>query len=81
MGYDWKPTTPEAVEQNVLRGFRKNQRRGFATNALLHDGGQAEYGQDRSHTVLATDRLIAFWKSDFAARGEVCEFVTPDAWV
>jgi peptidoglycan/xylan/chitin deacetylase (PgdA/CDA1 family) len=81
MGYDWKPTTPEAVEQNVLRGFRKNQRRGFATNALLHDGGQAEHGQDRSHTVLATDRLIPFWKSDFAARGEVCEFVTPDAWV
>jgi peptidoglycan/xylan/chitin deacetylase (PgdA/CDA1 family) len=80
MGYDWKPTTPEAVEQNILRGFRKNQRRGFATNALLHDGGQGEHNQDRSHTVLATDRLIPFWKNHFAERGEVCEFVTPAAW-
>ncbi len=80
MGYDWKPTTPEAVVQHVLRGFRKNQRRGNATNALLHDGGQAEHGQDRNHTVIATDRLISLWKDHFAQRGEVCEFVTPEAW-
>ena len=38
-------------------------------------------GQDRSHTVVATDRLIPFWKNDFAQRGETCEFVTPEAWV
>jgi peptidoglycan-N-acetylglucosamine deacetylase len=80
MGYDWKPMTPEAVVQNVLRGFRKNQRRGNATNALLHDGGQAVGVQDRSHTVFATDKLISYWKDDFAGRGEVCEFVTPEAW-
>lgn len=80
MGYDWRPTTPEAVWRHVLRGFRKNQRRGHATNALLHDGGQAEHGQDRSHTVAATDRLISYWKSTFAERGETCEFVTPEAW-
>ena len=81
MGYDWKPTTPEAVERNILRGFRKNLRRGFATNALLHDGGQAGMGQDRRHTIAATDRLITTWKNEFAQRGEVCEFVTPEAWV
>lgn len=80
MGFDWRPTTSEAVVQHVLRGFRKNQRRGNATNALLHDGGQAEHGQDRSHTVAATDRLISYWKDDFAQRGEICEFVTPEAW-
>lgn len=80
MGFDWKSTTPEAVVQHVLRGFRKNQRRGNATNALLHDGGQAQHDQDRSHTIVATDRLISFWKKDFAERGEVCKFVTPDAW-
>lgn len=81
MGYDWKPTTPEAVERNILRSFRKNIRRGHATNALLHDGGQAALGQDRSHTIAATDRLISLWKEEFAKRGEVCEFVTPEAWV
>jgi len=81
MGYDWKPTTPETVEQNVLRGFRKNLHQGHATNALLHDGGQQSIGQDRSHTIIATDRLISRWKADYAARGETCEFVTPEAWV
>jgi len=80
MGYDWWPTTAEAVWRHVLRGFRKNQRRGHATNALLHDGGQAGHGQDRSHTVAATDRLITYWKNAFAERGEACEFVTPEAW-
>ncbi|MHB1938713.1 MAG: polysaccharide deacetylase family protein [Acidobacteriaceae bacterium] len=81
MGYDWKPTTPDAVERNILRGFRRNVRRGYATNALLHDGGQAALGQDRSHTIVATDRLIQRWKDEFALRGEVCEFVTPEAWI
>ncbi len=80
MGFDWKPTTPEAVQQNVLRGFRKNQRRDHATNVLLHDGGQAEHTQDRNHTVLATDRLIPYWKEYFSQRGQTCEFVTPAAW-
>ena len=80
MGYDWKPTTAEAVERNIRRSFRRNLLAGNATNALLHDGGQAAMGQDRSHTVLATDRLIQRWKDEFALRGDVCEFVTPEAW-
>lgn len=80
MGFDWKATTPEAVEQNILRGFRKNQRRGRSTNALLHDGGQGDQGQDRKHTIIATDCLIAYWKNYFAERSETCEFVTPEAW-
>ncbi|MHB8302263.1 MAG: polysaccharide deacetylase family protein [Acidobacteriaceae bacterium] len=81
MGQDWKPTTPQAVEQNILRGFHGNQRRGYATNALLHDGGQQSIGQNRRHTIAATDSLISHWKDDFAHRGQVCEFVTPETWV
>lgn len=81
MGYDWKPATPAIVEQNILRGFRRNQKRAWATNALLHDGGHQGIGQDRSHTIAATERLIAFWKNYFGERDEVCEFVTPEAWV
>ena len=81
MGYDWKPTTPDAVERNILRSFRRYFRQGYATNALLHDGGQAGLGQDRSHTIAATERLIQHWKIEFARRGEVCEFVTPEAWM
>jgi peptidoglycan-N-acetylglucosamine deacetylase len=37
---------------------------------LLHDGGHLDFGADRSHTVIATDRLISRYKS------EGYEFVT-----
>jgi peptidoglycan/xylan/chitin deacetylase (PgdA/CDA1 family) len=81
MGYDWRRTTAQAVEAHVWRGFARNQRRGRASNILLHDGGQAGIGQDRGHTIAATRSLIARWKRDFAGRGEECSFVTPMAWV
>ena len=81
MGYDWKPTTPEAVAAHVWRGFERNQKHGRATNVLLHDGGHLGLGQDRSHTIVATRALIERWKQHFSERGEICEFVTPEAWV
>ena len=31
---------------------------------LLHDGGHRQMGADRSQTVLATDHLIAKYKSE-----------------
>jgi peptidoglycan/xylan/chitin deacetylase (PgdA/CDA1 family) len=81
MGYDWKPTTPLAVEQNIWRGFLRNQRRGLATNVLLHDGDHTGLGADRSHSVAATAALITRWRNHFSEQGETCEFVTPAAWV
>lgn len=80
MGYDWRKTTPEAVEAHVWRGFERNQRRGMASNVLLHDGGNKSMGQDRRHTITATRTLIARWRQTFSDRGESCEFVTPEAW-
>jgi peptidoglycan/xylan/chitin deacetylase (PgdA/CDA1 family) len=81
MGFDWRKTTSEAVENHVLRGWRRNRRRGRGTNVLLHDGGQAGPGQDRSHTITATNWLIPYWKEIFAQDGETVRFVTPEAWV
>ena len=81
MGYDWKPTTPQAVEQNIWRGFLRNQRRGAASNILLHDGGHTSPGIDRSHSVAATEALILRWRAYFAASNQRCTFVTPEAWV
>ena len=80
MGYDWKPIASQTIVQNVMRGYRKNRTRGFGTNVLLHDGGQQCLGQDRSRTVAATAHLIATWRDELARRGELCEFVTPEAW-
>ena len=73
MGYDWKPTTAERVLANVDKGIRRNRRRGVGSNLLLHDGGQAGIGQDRSHTVAATAALLEQWN------GRV-RFVTVSDW-
>lgn len=74
MGYDWKASTPEAVIANLQKGIGRNQRRRVGSNLLLHDGGQAGIGQDRRHTVTATDKLL-----ECSAQQDV-RFVTVDAW-
>lgn len=73
MGYDWKPTTAEHVLANLDKGIQRNRRRGVGSNLLLHDGGQAAIGQDRSHTVVATAALLDTW------RGKA-RFVTVSDW-
>ncbi|MGH9601803.1 MAG: polysaccharide deacetylase family protein [Terriglobales bacterium] len=62
--YDWRPTTPERIEQHAVRQVRGGD------VILLHDGGQRAMGADRSATVTATDRLLARYK------GEGYEFMT-----
>lgn len=74
MGYDWKPTTPEKVLANLDKGIQKNQQRHAGSNLLLHDGGQAGIGQDRSHSVVATAALLK------RSVGKSIRFVTVDAW-
>jgi len=63
-GYDWNAPPAEVIETKVAK-----QIRGGGV-ILLHDGGHKAMGADRSQTVLATDRLIARYKS------EGYEFVT-----
>jgi peptidoglycan-N-acetylglucosamine deacetylase len=74
MGYDWQPTTSEKVIANLDKGILHNQRRHAGSNLLLHDGGQAGIGQDRSHTVAATAALLA------RSTQQDIRFVTLDAW-
>jgi peptidoglycan-N-acetylglucosamine deacetylase len=73
MGNDWKPTTAETVLRNLDKGIRRNRRRGVGSNLLLHDGGQAGIGQDRSHTVAATSALLDTWHGK-------ARFVTVAQW-
>jgi peptidoglycan-N-acetylglucosamine deacetylase len=63
-GYDWNATPAAAIERKVAK-----QTRGGDV-ILLHDGGHKQMGADRSQTVIATDHLIARYKS------EGYEFVT-----
>jgi len=62
--YDWKAESSEYIEHKVTSKVQGGD------VILLHDGGHRAFGTDRSHTVAATDRLIARYK----AKGY--EFVT-----
>jgi len=73
MGFDWKPMTPEQVLANLQKGIRRNQKRGAGSNLLLHDGGQAGIGQDRSHSVAATARLLESTRASI-------QYVTVNEW-
>jgi peptidoglycan/xylan/chitin deacetylase (PgdA/CDA1 family) len=57
-GYDWKTPPAESIVGKVSRRIRGGD------VILLHDGGHLQMGADRSQTVIATDRLIAQYKSD-----------------
>jgi peptidoglycan/xylan/chitin deacetylase (PgdA/CDA1 family) len=74
MGYDWKPRAAEQVLEHLEKGIRRNQKRGAGSNLLLHDGGQAGIGQDRSHSVTATARLLE------KTRNPAIRYVTVDQW-
>ena len=63
-GFDWNPTTADAIEKRVARHMRGGD------VILLHDGGHLGMGADRSWTVAATDGLIKRYK------GEGYRFVT-----
>ncbi|MHB1023534.1 MAG: polysaccharide deacetylase family protein [Acidobacteriaceae bacterium] len=76
MGYDWKPTTAETVLANVQKGIMRNQKHGVGSNILLHDGGQAGIGQDRMHSVKATDMLL----EQYLRPGSNIRFVTAEKW-
>src|SRR5579863_1307074 len=63
-GWDWRGESAEYVERKV-----GSQVHGGDV-ILLHDGSHTAFGTDRAQTVIATDRLIARYKS------EGYEFVT-----
>jgi len=63
-GWDWNAKPAEYVERKIAGRIRGGD------VILLHDGGHAEFGADRSQTVRASDLLI----TRYQAKGY--EFVT-----
>jgi peptidoglycan/xylan/chitin deacetylase (PgdA/CDA1 family) len=57
-GYDWNAPPAAVIEQKV------SQRVLGGNVILLHDGGHKQIGADRSQTVIATDHLIARYKTE-----------------
>jgi len=59
IGHDWEPgISAEDVFARLKRGISRNRQAGWGSNIVLHDGGQARIGQDRSATVEAVRRLL-----------------------
>jgi peptidoglycan-N-acetylglucosamine deacetylase len=63
-GYDWNAPSADYIERKVTSRIRGGD------VILLHDGGHAQFGADRSATIAAVDRLLARYKA------EGYEFVT-----
>jgi len=57
-GYDWNAPPAETIERKVEEQIRGGD------VILLHDGGHKQMGADRSNSVIATDHLIARYKSE-----------------
>ncbi len=57
-GFDWDAAPSEVIEKKISGQIRGGD------VVLLHDGGHKQMGADRSQTVVATDRMIARYKSE-----------------
>jgi peptidoglycan/xylan/chitin deacetylase (PgdA/CDA1 family) len=57
-GWDWSAQSSEAVERKVTKQIHGGD------IVLLHDGSHKQLGTDRSHTVAATDTLLARYKAE-----------------
>lgn len=64
--FDWKLTTADAVEHRARKQIEGQSASGHIV--LLHDGGHANLGADRQHTVAATERLILRYEEEYYFR-------------
>jgi peptidoglycan/xylan/chitin deacetylase (PgdA/CDA1 family) len=69
-GYDWNAPSAHYIEQKVARRIR-----GGAV-VLLHDGGHAAFGADRSKTVEVVDRIITRYKAGNYSFATIPEMMT-----
>lgn len=72
-GYDWKAPSPEFIQEKVGLKIRGGD------VILLHDGGHAAFGTDRSATVAATDRLITRFLAEGYEFVSISQMMAPDA--
>ncbi len=73
MTSDWKETSSNKIAARLMSKVDGNQRRGFASNVVLHDGGHRGLGADRGPSIVATEQLLERY-------GPNRKFVTLDAW-
>jgi peptidoglycan/xylan/chitin deacetylase (PgdA/CDA1 family) len=70
---DWREPSPDSIAQRMMSKIDRNQRRGWATNLVLHDGGHLQLGAYRGPSVAAAGQLLSHLRATH-------RFVTLDAW-
>jgi peptidoglycan/xylan/chitin deacetylase (PgdA/CDA1 family) len=70
---DWSEPSPDRIAQRMMGKIERNQRRGWATNLVLHDGGHLQLGANRGPSVAAAGQLLARLRATH-------RFVTLDDW-
>lgn len=65
--YDWhRRASADSVFNHARKGIERSHKRGHII--LLHDGSHTNLGQDRSHTVEATERIILRYGKEYSFR-------------
>ena len=70
---DWSEPSADRIAQRHCARIDGNQKRGWATNIVLHDGGHLEPRANREPSVTAAAQLLTHYKATH-------RFVTLDAW-
>ena len=70
---DWSEPSADRIAERLSAKIDRNQRRGWATNIVLHDGGHLKQGANRGPSVASADQILARYKPTH-------RFVTLDAW-
>ncbi len=73
MTSDWSEPSADRIAGNLMNKIDANQRRGYATNIVLHDGNHRTQGADRGPSIAACEQLLERYESSR-------KFVTLDAW-
>lgn len=73
IGNDWIAQSSEYITTRINHFLAQNDRRGIATNLVLHDGSHRAQNTDRTFTIEAVRRLLA----ENTSR----QFVTLDSWL
>ena len=73
MTTDWSEPSANKIAHNLIRKINSNEKSGYASNIVLHDGNHRILDGDRGPSVAAAAQLL-----DRYARTH--QFVTLDAW-
>ena len=73
MTSDWSEPSADKIATRLMNKIDSNQRGGYATNIVLHDGNHRTPGADRGPSISATQQLLERYCGTH-------KFVTLDKW-